>query len=227
MSTQTPEIARLEPYREQAWELEKTMAKVKAIQEQTAAITLARDDAANKRQSLLSNWTDTEEESVTELSKLAARAEVFEAKLAAQDGKLVIAQAELKASLAAFAISFHSLFLTLRTFLIRDAADRIAGMLHPSIRAISGASIGEVAALATEVIDLAPLAVRVDPMASMLNNQLPLENIQRDAERVLPKAEPLLSEAAKHLEDGFVPPAAFSLETWRASVASPGIPVAV
>jgi hypothetical protein len=109
MSTQTPKTAPpgLEPYREQTLELEAALANVKAIQEQTAAITLARDTALSRRQSLISNWTDTEEESVTELSKLASRGEVFEAKLAAQAGKLASAQAELKTALAAFAISYN------------------------------------------------------------------------------------------------------------------------
>jgi hypothetical protein len=129
MSTQTPEIATgLEPYREQARDLEQSLAKVKGIQDQTAAITLARDTALSKRQSLVSNWTDTEEESVTELSKLAARAEVFEAKLAAQADQLASAQAELKTALPAFAISYNALFLMLHTFLVRDASSRIAAM---------------------------------------------------------------------------------------------------
>lgn len=208
----------LEPYREQADALSEALRAVKAIQEQTATITLARDAAAGKRQSLLSNWTDTEEESVTELSKLAARGEVFAAKLGAQADKLASAQAELKTALAAFAISFHALFLTLRSYLIRDAADRITGMLHPSVRTISGASIGEIAVLATEVVDLEPLAIRVEAGAAMFNSTLPPENVQRSAEWSLPKAEPLLAEAAKHLADGFVPPAAFDLSKWRASL---------
>lgn len=154
-----------------------------------------------------------------ELSKLASRVEMAEAKLAGLAGKLASAQAELKAALAAFTISFHALFMMLHTFLVRDASSRIAAMLHPSVRAISGASIGEVAALATEVIDLAPLAVRVDPMASMLNNQLPPENIQRDAERALPKVEALLAEAGKRIENGFVPPKPFALAQEQATVA--------
>jgi hypothetical protein len=41
---------------------------------------------------------------------------------------------------------------------------------------------------------------------------------EREAERALPKAEPLLLEAAKHLENGFVPPAAFDLGRWRQSL---------
>ncbi len=181
----------LEPYREQADALSEALRAVKAVQEQTATITLARDAAASKRQSLLSNWTDTEEESVTELSKLAARGEVAEAKLAAQAGKLETAQAELKTALTAFAISFNALFLTLRTYLVRHAADQIAGILHPSVRAVSSASIGEIAALATEVIDLDPLAIRVEAGVAMFNSILPPENVQRAAEWSLPKAEPL------------------------------------
>ncbi len=202
----------LEPYRERADALSEALDAVKAVQEQTAAITLARDAAASKRQSLLSNWTDTEEESVTELSKLAARGEVFAAKLAAQADKLASAQAELKAALAAFAISFNALFLSLRTFLIKDAGARIAAMLHPSVRAISGASIGEIAVLATEVIELDPLAIRVEAGVAMFNSILPPENIERAAEWSLPKAGPMLATAQQQLERGFVPPAPFSLE---------------
>jgi hypothetical protein len=132
-------------------------------------------------------------------------------------GKLASAQAELKPALAAFAISYNALFLMLQTFLVRDASSRIAAILHPSVRAISDASIKEVAGLATEVIDLQPLAIRVEPGVTMLNSTLPPENIEREAERALPKAEPLLLEAAKHLENGFQPPAAFNLEICRES----------
>ena len=128
---------------------------------------------------------------MTEFSKLAARGEVFEAKLAAQAGKLESAQAELKTSMASFAISYHALFLTLRTHLVRDASARIAAMLHPSVRAISGAAIGEIAVLAEEVIDLEPLAIRVEAGVSMFNSIVPPENIERAAEWSLPKTEPL------------------------------------
>jgi hypothetical protein len=113
----------------------------------------------------------------------------------------------------------------LHTFLVRDASSRIAAMLHPSVRAIPDASIKEVAGLATEVIDLQPLAIRVEPGAIMFNSTLPAENIQRGAERSLPKAEPLLTEAAKHLENGFQPPAAFDLSRWRESL-SPAVAAA-
>jgi hypothetical protein len=222
MSTQTPENG-LEPYREQARELQEALTKVKAIQDQTAAVTLQRETVSKQRQGLLDSFED--ESAVAELSKLGSRVEMHDAKLASLAGKLVEAEAELKAALAGFAISFNALFLTLRTFLIKEATARIAVTLHPKVRQISGASIAEVAALSTEVVDFEPLAVRVDPMASMINNQLPSENIIRDAERSLPKAEPLLAEAAKHLENGFVPPQAFGMETWRATV-SPGVPVA-
>jgi hypothetical protein len=215
----------LEPYSEQAQALTDALAKVKAIQEQTAVITLARDTALSKRQSLLSNWTDTEEESVTELSKLAARGEVFEAKLAAQNGKLESAQAELKAAMATFAISFNALFLTLRTHLVRNAADRIAGMLHPSVRQISGASIAEIAQLDEAVVNISAFAINPEPGITGFDSVLPAENIIRAAEQSLPKAEPLLDQAAKHLETGFQPPQAFSLEKWRESL-SPAVAAA-
>jgi hypothetical protein len=208
----------LDQYPSQARELEEALGKVKAIREQTAAITQARDAAASKRQSLLSNWTDTEEESVTELSKLAARAEVFQAKLAAQNGKLESAEAELKAAMATFAISFNALFLTLRTHLVRDAADRIAGMLHPSVRQIAGASVAEVAQMDEAVVNIAAFAINPEPGIAGFDSVLPPENIIRAAEQSLPKAEPLLDQAAKHLENGFAPPQAFSLEKWRESL---------
>ena len=224
MSTQTTADG-LEPYREQARELQEALTKVKAIQEQTAAVTLQRDTVSKQRQGLLDSFED--EAAVGELSKLASRVEMAEAKLASLVGKLTNAQADLKAALSAFAISFHSLFVRLRTFLINDASSRIAAMLHPSVRTISGTSISEVAALATEVIDLAPLAVRVDTMASLLNNQLPPENIQRDAERALPKVEALLVEAAKATENGFVPPKPFSLVQEQSPVAQDPAVVAV
>lgn len=212
MSTQTPEVATgLEPYRKQARELEEALAKVRAIQDQTVAVTLQRQTVLERRQGLLDNWEN--ETAVAELSKLASRVEMAETKLASLASQLAGAEAELKAALAGFAISYNALFLTLRTFLIKGAAARIATTLHPKVRQISGASIAEIAALSTEVVDFESLAVRGDPMASMHNNQLPPDAIQRDAERALPKAEPLLAEAAKHLDDGFVPPVVFSLET--------------
>jgi hypothetical protein len=216
MSTPTP--PELESYREQANALAEALKAVKAIREQSAAITQARDAAASKRQSLLSNWTDTEEESVTELSKLASRAEVFAAKLAAQAGKLENAEAKLKAAMATFAISFNALFLTLRTHLIRDAAARIAAMLHPSVRQISGASIAEIAQLDEAVVNIAAFAINPEPGITGFDSVLPPENIIRAAEQSLPKAEPLLDQAAKHLETGFQPPQAFSLEKWRQSL---------
>jgi hypothetical protein len=220
MSTPTPNSLppELEPYREQANTLAEALKAVKAIHEETAAITQARDAAASKRQSLLSNWTDTEEESVTELSKLAARAEVFAAKLAAQDGKLESAEAELKASMATFAISYNALFLTLRTHLVRAAAARITAMLHPSARQIAGASVAEVAQLDEAVVNIGAFAVNPEPGITGFDNLLPAENIVRAAEQSLPKADPLLDEAAKHLENGFVLPQAFSLEKWRESL---------
>ena len=64
-----------------------------------------------------------------------------------------------------------------------------------------------------------------EPGITMPNNTLPPENILRAAERSLPKAAPLIAEAAKHLEHGYVPPPPFSLEKWRASL-SPGVAVA-
>lgn len=127
--------------------------------------------------------------------------------------------------MATFAISFNSLFLTLRTHLVRDAAARIAAMIHPSVRQISGATIAEIAQMEEAVINLDPLAIRVEVGAAMFDSILPPQNIEQDAERSLPKAEPLLATAQQHLERGFVPPPAFSLEKWRASL-SPGVPVA-
>jgi hypothetical protein len=213
----------LEPYREQADALAEALKAVKAIQEQNAAVTQQRENVLLQRQSLLDSFED--ESAVAELSKLGSRVEMCDVKLASLAGKLAGAEAELKVALVAFSISYNAIFMMLYTFLVRDASSRIAAMLHPSVRAISGASIAEIAALATEVIDLQPLAIRVEAGASMFNSAIPPENVQRTAEQVLPKVEPLLVEAAKHVGSGFVPPAPFDLSKWRESL-SPAVAAA-
>jgi hypothetical protein len=214
----------LDPYRSQARDLAEALGKVKAIHEQNAAVTQQRDAISQHRQSLLDSWVKSENEaSVEELAKVGSRVEMFDAKIANLAVRLSGAEAKLKAALATFSVSFHSLFMTLRTYLINAAAEQIRLMLHPSVRVISGTSIAEIAGMAEPVVNIAPLAINPEPGSTMHNNTLPPENIQRAAERSLPKVDALLTEAAKHPD--FVPPPPFSLETWRASV-SPGVPVA-
>jgi hypothetical protein len=61
----------LEPYRDQAGELEEALAKVKGIHEQTAAVTLQRETVLQQRQGLLDSWVESENEaSVEELAKV-------------------------------------------------------------------------------------------------------------------------------------------------------------
>jgi hypothetical protein len=204
----------LDEYRKQANELAAALAQAKSIQEQTASVTLARETAIGQRQKLLNDWRETQDEdAVTELSKLSARAEVFAAKLAAQEAKLTAAEAELRCALAGFGISFNAIFLMLKTFLKNEAISRVAEMVHPKARASSADAIAQVAEVSIEVMDLAPLQIHLEPGASDFNNVLALANLQQAAERSLPKAEALLLEAAKH--DGFIPPLAFSMATWR------------
>lgn len=178
----------LEEYRSQARELQDALAKVKDLHAQTATVTQQRENVLRQRESLLDSFEDES------------------------------AVAELKPCLAAFATSFNALYWILHTFLVNGTISRIASILHPSCRVIRGAYIAQVAAFGTEVVDFEQLAIRIDPMASMLDNQLPPDAIEREAERALPYAGPLLAEAAKHLENGFVPPAPFSLERWRDSL---------
>ncbi len=215
-------VSALDAYRVQTHELQQALATVKDIQEKISSVAQQRDNVLQQRQRLLDSFED--ESAVAELSKLGSRVEMCEAKLASLAVKLASAEVKMKAGLATFAVSFNSLFLMLRSFLIKDAHARVTAMLHPSVRIVSGGAIDQIAARTIEVVDFEPLAVRCDPMASFPNNALPPDAIQRDAERVLPIANALLAEAGRRVENGFVPPAAFSLEKWRASV-SPGVPV--
>jgi hypothetical protein len=216
----------LAEYKAQAVALEAALASVKAMQSEIAETSKVRESALGARQTLIDKWVQADDEAaVEELSRLSSRGDVLQARLDSHATRLAHAEAELKAALTAFAISFNSLFLMLRVFLINDAKSRIASMIHPSVRQISDASISEVAALAIEVVDFEPLAVRRDPMSSMHNNQLPPDAIQRDAERAVPKADALLAEAGRQLENGFVPPPAFNWRTWRESL-SPAVAVA-
>lgn len=216
----------LREYRSQARELQQALAAVKEIHQQTAAVTQQREAVLQQRKRLLNSFED--ESAVAELSKLASRVEMHGAKLDNLGGQLANAQADLKIALAAFATSFNNLFGTLRTFLVNKATANIRDTVHPAVRIISGLSIAQVAALATEVVDFEQLALRIDPMAAMLNNPFPentdndvlvlWKSTEREADRAVPKADPLLAEAAKHVENGFVPPLAFDLAQWRANV---------
>jgi hypothetical protein len=222
--TNDPDV--LAEYREQAAALESALKAVKTAQQNIVETTKARESALGARQTLIDKAAAADDEAaVEELSRISSRGEVLAARLTAHEHRLGHAQAELKAAMATFGISYNALFLTLRTFLVRDAAARIAAMLHPSVRQISAGSIAEVAPLATEVINLAPFGINVEPGITGFDSLLPPENVQRAAEQSLQKTEPLLDVAAKYLEDGFQPPQAFSLKRWRASV-SPGVPVA-
>jgi hypothetical protein len=122
----------LAEYRAQARQLADALAKVNAIHEETASLTMTRDAALSRRQELLNSWVESENEaSVEELSKLRARAEVFEAKLKAQAGKLAQAEAILKQALETFGTSFRNLHGALQKFLFDRALDRILAQVHP------------------------------------------------------------------------------------------------
>jgi chromosome segregation ATPase len=125
MSTHTPESAppELEPYREQARELEEALAKVKGIQEQIAAVTLQRETVSKQRQGLLDSFED--EAAVGELSKLASRVEMHDAKLKTLADALAGAEADLKATLDTFGTSFKNLHSSLVAYLYQAALERI------------------------------------------------------------------------------------------------------
>jgi hypothetical protein len=82
-----------------------------------ASLTMTRDAALSRRQEMLNSWVESENEGcVEELSKLGARAEVFEAKLKAQAEKLRTAEAELKGTLGTFVTSFRNLHSAFKGF---------------------------------------------------------------------------------------------------------------
>jgi hypothetical protein len=117
----------LAEYREQATALESALAAVKTAQQNIVSTTAARESAIGARQTLIDAWVQNENEThIEELSRLSSRGDVLQARLAAHEHRLGRAQAELKAAMATFAISYNSLFLTLRVFLVNDAKSRIA-----------------------------------------------------------------------------------------------------
>jgi hypothetical protein len=217
MSTQTTPDG-LEPYREQARELQEALTKVKAIQDQTAAVTLQRESVSKQRQGLLDSYED--ESAVAELSKLASRVEMHDAKLGGLAAKLASAEVDLKQALETFGTSFRNLHSALASFLFTGALGDIMSLVHPELRVRARATCVDVAWLTTPVIDAGPL--RIATLADYATIPNPAD-VLRCAEQSLVKVDALLDAAAK--QPDFVPPAAFSLETWRASV-SPGAPVA-
>jgi hypothetical protein len=153
---------------------------------------MAQAAAAGQRARLLADWSDTEdEEAVTELSKLGARADVYGHKIATQNGKLANADAELKTALAQFATSFNTLYLLLRVHVARDAASRIADLVHPDLRQISADAISDVAERTIAVVNLRPLQINLDPGLTSFDNMLTAQNIYLAAERALPKVDAL------------------------------------
>lgn len=210
----------LEPYHEQARELQEALTKVRAIREQTASVTQQRQNVLQQRESLLDSFED--ESAVAELSKLGSRVEMAVAKLASLATKLASAEADLKQALETFGTSCRNLHSALTTFLFNAALDDILSLVHPELRVRAKATCVDVAWLTTSVVDAGPL--RIPTLSDYATISTP-DDISRIAEQSLAKVDVLLAEAAKHLEDGFVPPAAFNVETWRATV-SPGVPVA-
>jgi hypothetical protein len=213
MSTQTTATG-LEPYREQARELAEALGKVKAIQEQTAPVTLQRETVSKQRQGLLDSFED--EAAVGELSKLASRVEMAEAKLASLAGKLASAEADLKQALETFGTSCRNLHSALTTFLFNAALDHIMSLVHPELRVRAKATCVDVAWLTTPVVEIQPL--RIPTLSDFMTIPSPADVLLR-AEQSLAKVAALLAEAAKHPE--FAPPPAFSLEKWRESL-NPG-----
>jgi hypothetical protein len=207
---------RLAEYRDQSRQLADARAKVQAIHEETASLTMTRDAALSRRQELLNSWVESANEaSVEELSKLGARAEVFEAKLQAQAGKLAVAEAELKRALDTFERSFRNLHSALQNFLSNAALEHLMSLVHPDVRIRAKALCSEVAWLTTPVVNAAPL--RIATQADHYSIPGPAD-ILLLAGRSLPKAEALLAECVKH--EGFVPPEAYTEERWRATVAA-------
>jgi hypothetical protein len=219
MSTQTTPDG-LEPYREQARELQEALTKVKAIQDQTAAVTLQRESVSKQRQGLLDSYED--ESAVAELSKLASRVEMHDAKLGGLATKLASAEVDLKQALETFGTSCRNLHSALTTFLFKAALEHILSLVHPELRVRAKATCVDVAWLTASVVDAGPL--RIPTLSDYATISTP-DDVSRIAEQSLAKVDALLAEAAKHLEAGFVPPAAFSVETWRQSV-SPSVPIA-
>ena len=199
MSTQTTS-AGLEPYREQARELQDALAKVKDIQAQTAAVTLQRDNVLQQRQSLLDSFED--ESAVAELSKLGSRVEMCEAKLASLAGKLASAESDLKQVLETFGTSFRNLHSQLSTFLFTAALEHLTSLVHPELRVRSKSACAEVAWLDERVVEVQPL--RIPTLTDYFQSIPPQAEVLRVAGLSLEKSEALLAEAAKH--PGFVPP---------------------
>ena len=147
----------LEPYREQARELQDALAKVKDIQAQTAAVTLQRDNVLQQRETLLDKWED--ESAVAELSKLGSRVEMCEAKLASLAGKLASAESDLKQVLETFGTSFRNLHSQLSTFLFTAALEHLTSLVHPELRVRSKSACAEVAWLDERVVEVQPLRI--------------------------------------------------------------------
>jgi hypothetical protein len=191
----------LESYHEQARELEEALGKVKGIQEQIASVTQQRENVLQQRQRLRDSWEN--EDALIELSKLSARVEMHDARLASLATQLLGAEASLKATLDTFGFSCHSLFMMLRGHLVKVASARIAATLHPRFRVSSGGRISEIAVMDTAVVDFEPL--RIPMLGAFMTIPNPAD-VVRLATESLAKADALLTEAAKHAD--FTPPAA-------------------
>jgi hypothetical protein len=76
---------------------------------------------------------------------VGARAEVFEAKLNAQVGKLTVAEAELKGTLSTFETSFRNLHSAFQTFIFNTALEHLMSLVHPSARVSAKATCSDVA----------------------------------------------------------------------------------
>ena len=206
----------LAEYRDQSRQLADAKAKVRGDTRGDCFPDRNPRRRLSRRQELLNSWVESENEaSVDELSKLGARAEVFEAKLKAQAGKLAQAEAILKQTLTTFETSFRNLHAAFQTFLFNTALEHLMSLVHPSVRVSSKANCAEVAWLDERVINAAPLRIAIQ--ADYYTIPEPAD-ILRLAGQSLPKVEALLAECAKH--QGFVPPEAYTEERERAAVAA-------
>jgi hypothetical protein len=208
----------LDHYEEQAVNLSTAFNELRTLQEQRARLQAEVEKTSTRRHEILSeSVTGDTEAAVIELAKQNARAEVFEAKLRHLQGQTEIAEHHLQLTLISeFGPGFSTLYQSLRNYRITLAHNRIAEVVHPANRQGYNNSIDVLAAVGSEVVELASIEPRIpsDCATPLRDNDFvphgrwhdqTLGVIMTAAEYVLNQAPKLI--AAAQNEEGFIVPA--------------------
>jgi hypothetical protein len=210
------ETPTLSDYEAQAIVLRDALQAVKRLQEEIASLIMRRDTVASQREKFLADWTETESDwDINELSLLDSRAAAFEAKrqqLVSQQGK---AQETLREALFVFANSVRGLYGYMSVFVKEKVIAQVTELVDPALRVSHKSYIVDFAQLHSEVTTIQPLEIRE---AQWINENSHPDDVFRASEQVLSRVEPLFNEAARRLEEGFVPPAPWSREAWYKSI---------